>query len=62
MVLLGVPGAGKGSFARKLSPHFNIPSISTGDLIRDEIKGGTEVGKQIAELTSKGKLVDDVTV
>lgn len=40
LVLLGAPGVGKGSFAKKIGPKFDLPIISTGDLVRQEIKSG----------------------
>lgn len=51
--------SGKGTFATRLAPILGIPTISTGDLIRAEIKAGTPVGKQVKALTEKGGLVGD---
>lgn len=62
LALVGAPGAGKGSFARPIGLHLDIPFISTGDLIRDQIKQKTEIGLQIKGLAAQGKLVDDATV
>ena len=59
LVLLGAPGSGKGSFASVIAPHFNIPTISTGQLIRDELKQGTELGKSLAAITASGSFVSD---
>lgn len=56
---MGAPGVGKGTFATRLAPHFSIPTISTGDLIRAEIKSGTPVGQSVKALTEKGGLVSD---
>ena len=43
IALMGAPGVGKGTFAARLGPYFGVPSISTGDLVREEIKKATEV-------------------
>jgi adenylate kinase len=59
LALMGAPGVGKGTFASRLGPHFNIPFISTGDLVRAEIKGKTAIGSQIATINAKGGFVDD---
>jgi len=58
-ILIGCPGAGKGTQAKKLSKHYDIAHISTGDLLRDQIKRGTELGKKITEIMDKGGLVSD---
>jgi len=59
MILLGPPGAGKGTYASRLTPILGIPHISTGDIVRDEIKAQTELGKTIREYSDKGELVPD---
>ncbi len=59
MTLLGAPGAGKGTMARMLSKILQIPTISTGALLRDEIESGSELGKEIDVLISKGNFVSD---
>ena len=58
-VLLGPPGAGKGTQADKIVEKYNIPHISTGDIFRDNIKNGTELGKKAQEYMNKGELVPD---
>lgn len=58
-VLLGPPGAGKGTQAVRLSEHFGIPAISTGDIFRANVKGGTELGRQAQEYMNAGALVPD---
>ncbi len=63
MILLGPPGAGKGSQAKNLSAALSVPHISTGDIFRANIKGGTELGKQVKSIIDAGGLVpDDLTV
>ncbi len=59
IVLLGPPGAGKGTQAARLSETLNVEAISTGDIFRANIKGGTELGKLAQEFTAKGELVPD---
>jgi len=63
IILLGAPGAGKGSQAAKISEYYRIPHISTGDAFRSNIARGTEIGKYAKTFIDKGLLVpDDVTV
>lgn len=62
IVLLGPPGSGKGTQARFITDNFNIPAISTGDLLRAEVKGGTQLGKRIESIMQKGELVSDEIV
>lgn len=58
-ILLGPPGAGKGTQAVKIVEKYNIPHISTGDIFRANIKNGTELGKRAQEYMNKGQLVPD---
>ena len=58
-ILLGPPGAGKGTQAARIVAKFNIPHISTGDIFRENIKNGTELGKKAQEYMNKGQLVPD---
>lgn len=62
LILLGAPGAGKGTQAEKISATYGIPAISTGAIIRDAIKSGTEMGVAAKEYTEKGALVPDSVV
>ncbi len=59
LILLGTPGAGKGEQANRLSQKFDIPHISTGELLRREMEDGTPVGRRISEFVNKGELVSD---
>lgn len=63
LVLLGPPGAGKGTQASAITKKYNIPHISTGDIFRLNIKEGTDLGKKAKEYMDKGLLVpDDIVV
>ncbi len=62
IVMLGAPGAGKGTQAKKISEKFSIPHISTGDIFRANIKNGTELGKKAKVYMDQGLLVPDELV
>jgi adenylate kinase len=63
IIMLGAPGAGKGTQAKMIAEKFNIPHISTGDIFRANIKNGTDLGKKAKEYMDKGQLVpDELTV
>ena len=63
LILLGAPGAGKGTQATKIKDRYGLVHISTGDIFRANIKAGTEIGKLAQSYTEKGELVpDEVTV
>ena len=63
LILLGAPGAGKGTQAKVLSEMLNIPTISTGDILRAAMKNGTPVGLKAKEFVESGRLVpDDVII
>ena len=59
LILLGPPGAGKGTQAAKIIEKYSIPHISTGDIFRANIKEGTELGKRAQEYMNRGELVPD---
>ncbi len=62
LILFGPPGAGKGTQAEILKERFSIPTISTGNMIREAIKNGTELGKKAKAIIDGGNLLDDDTV
>ena len=59
LILLGAPGAGKGTQAELLMEHLQIPSISTGNMLREAIRQGTELGIQVKQVMDEGRLVSD---
>ena len=59
MVLIGPPGAGKGTQASRLAAHYHIPHISTGEMLREEVKVGSSIGHQIKDCLAAGNLVSD---
>lgn len=62
IILLGAPGAGKGTQAEIISDHFKIPTISTGNIIREALKNGSEMGLKAKAYIDKGHLVPDEVV
>jgi len=63
IIMLGAPGAGKGTQAKKIAEKYGVPHISTGDIFRANIKGGTELGMKAKSYMDQGQLVpDDVTI
>ena len=63
LILLGAPGAGKGTQAEVISQHLGIPTISTGNIIREALKSGSEMGRKAKSFMDSGKLVpDDVVI
>lgn len=62
IILLGPPGAGKGTQAKQLAKKLNLPHISTGDLLRQNVSSGTDLGKRAQDFMQKGLLVPDELV
>ena len=63
IIMLGAPGAGKGTQAKRIAEKYGIPHISTGDIFRANIKEGTELGMKAKEFMDQGLLVpDEVTI
>jgi len=59
VVLLGPPGAGKGTQAKRIAGHYEIPQISTGDILRENVAQGTPLGVQAQAIMARGELVPD---
>ena len=62
IILLGAPGAGKGTLAIKMKEKYGIPHVSTGDILRENIRNKTELGLKAKDLIDKGQLVPDELV
>ena len=62
LILLGAPGAGKGTQAEVISQHLGIPTISTGNIIREALKSGSEMGRKAKSFMDSGKLVPDEVI
>ena len=62
IILLGEPGAGKGTYSAEMVKKYGIPQISTGDMLRAAVKAGTLLGRQAQEFMKKGELVPDSVV
>ncbi len=62
LIFLGAPGAGKGTQAEIVSEKYNIPAVSTGNIIREAMKNGTQMGAKASEYVQKGELVPDEVV
>ncbi|UTX54091.1 adenylate kinase [Leucobacter aridicollis] len=59
LLIIGPPGAGKGTQASKIAESYGVPAISTGDIFRANIKGGTELGQRVQAIIESGELVPD---
>ena len=59
VIIIGAPGAGKGTQAQNTVKKFNLHQVSTGDLLRNEIKNKNEIGKKIEEIINRGEFVSD---
>ncbi len=62
IIIFGPPGSGKGTQAKKIADHFNIVHLSTGEMFRDAIQQGTELGRLVESIIESGQLVPDQTV
>ena len=62
VIMLGAPGAGKGTYAKEITQKYSIPAISTGDILRENVKNGTELGKKAKGFMDSGALVPDELV
>lgn len=62
VVFLGPPGAGKGTQASRLSAKYALPKVSTGDMLREAVKAGNDLGRRVRQIMDAGELVDDDTM
>ena len=62
IVMLGPPGSGKGTQAERLAEQLDLPWISTGQMLRDAVAGGSDLGSRVSGLLDAGQLVDDATM
>ncbi|MGH9380932.1 MAG: adenylate kinase [Thermoanaerobaculia bacterium] len=62
VVILGAPGSGKGTQAALLAERFGVPAVSTGDMLRDAVAAGNDLGRRVAAVMASGELVDDAAM
>lgn len=62
LVFLGAPGSGKGTQAARVSEGLGVPAISTGEMLRDAVAAGSELGERVEQIMAAGALVDDATM
>ena len=63
LIIFGPPGSGKGTYASRLGLRLGIASVSTGDLFREAIRQGTDLGRRVADFLNRGELVpDEITI
>ena len=62
IILLGAPGSGKGTQARKLAEKYKVPQISTGDILHEAVESGSDLGKKVKSVIESGDLVPDDVV
>ena len=62
LVMLGAPGSGKGTQAERLAAELDVPAISTGEMLREAVEAGTDLGRRVAAIMESGDLVDDETM
>ena len=59
LLIMGPPGAGKGTQAKRIGEHYAVPAISTGDIFRSEVQAETELGLKVKQILDSGGYVDD---
>ena len=62
LILLGAPGAGKGTQSKRIAERYGIPQISTGEILRENVQRGTELGRKARQVMERGELVPDILV